>query len=714
MQQMNSELKFLIVERHDEEKETFIDEKVHMTSKYYTLSNGKQCIGGIMTTDREKIFKDSLFNSFTGCYISVSVSLGSSFEQINLNQDLHKSEFKYHNVEADCPNVSDQCEIKNSLYPSYIKFELEPRNFVDSENFALSFSSLSHNGVLLYRVQDDNQLLLKLNDGSLTLTVYEPSNSFSIKSQSKNLNDNNLHHVLISIQDNKIGLYVDNLLQSSRPIQPLSVSNKNELYISGAPVDVRLPYENFPNFEGCLVQVIYNDRILDLSKAADKASNIKFSKCYRGSLRSNLDPTGFQNFPNQPVLSRYSQKIKKTDYLLNQECGLKPNYDTTMLRPIGLRFGLTKQSRMEVVENLPIKLSSFISFKFRTLESNGLMFYASDIHRKDFIAVWIQNGFINFAFDCGSGLMHIKTKRIYSDGRYHTLIVKRDMQLGTLTVADRTNTTILETTEDTSPGDMAFLNAIEPYYFGNLKQEDKTNLPQAQKDLISIEPFIGCMSDFNVGYKFLGNKVEQIDLMSCSNSHESGIFFSGKNEYASLNNELSLDEAFELSIDLKSRTKNGVLLYMGEKQIAENYFLLELVNGELELSFVLNGHKNMVKYTPNYSRNELCNASWVKLRLKKTEKGIISLDLRGSESNSGFSKNLSALNKKSSYLSTLYVGALPDPSLYSEISQTNQPYIGCIRDFELKKIKNGLISSQRNILLDMRLSSGLLTYCPLK
>ena len=714
MQQMNSELKFLIVERHDEEKETFIDEKVHVTSKYYTLSNGKQCIGGIMTTDREKIFKDSLFNSFTGCYISVSVSLGSSFEQINLNQDLHKSEFKYHNVEPDCPNVSDQCQIKNSLYPSYIKFELEPKNFVDSENFGISFSSLNHNGVLLYRIKDDNQLLLKLNDGSLVLTVYEPSNSFSIKSSAKNLNDNNLHHVLISIKDNKISLYVDNLLQSSRPIQPLSVSNKNKLYISGAPVDVRLPDENFPNFEGCLVQVIYNHQILDLSKAAEKASNIKFSKCYRGSFRSSLDPIGFQNFPKQPMLSRYSQKIKKTDYLLNQECGLKPNYDMTMLRPTGLRFGLTKESRMEVTENLPIKLSTFISFKFRTLESDGLMFYASDIHRKDFISVWLKSGYINFAFDCGSGLMHIKSKRIYSDGRYHTLVVKRDMQFGSLTVSDRTNTTILETIESTSPGNSAFLNAIEPYFFGNLIHEDKKNLPQAQKDLISTEPFIGCMSDFNVGYKLLGNKLEKIDLMSCSNSHESGIFFTGSNEYASLNNELSLDEAFQLSIDIKPRTKNGVLLYIGEKQMAENYFLLELVNGELELSLVLNGHKNMVKYIPNYSRNELCNASWIKLRLKKTEKGIISLDLRGSESNSSFRKNLSDLNSNSNGLSTLYVGALPEQRLYKEISQTNQPYIGCIRDFELKKIKNGLITSQRNVLLDMKLSSGLLTYCPLK
>ncbi|CAF0881627.1 unnamed protein product, partial [Brachionus calyciflorus] len=172
LQKSTPELKFSVVERLDQERETLIDEVVHNTNnKYYTLSNGKQCIGGMATTDREKIFKDNLFNSFTGCYVSVSVSLGTSFEELSLNDKLHKPGFKSHNVEPDCPS-----EI-NTL----------------NENLAVSFSSLGQNGVLFYRVQDNNKLLLRLKDGHLVLTVYETDNSFSLRSTTKNLNDNKLH-----------------------------------------------------------------------------------------------------------------------------------------------------------------------------------------------------------------------------------------------------------------------------------------------------------------------------------------------------------------------------------------------------------------------------------------------------------------------------------------------------------------------------------------
>ena len=154
---------------------------------------GKHCIGGMPTTNREKIFKDDSFNSFTGCFVYVSVSDNWVFKQIKLNEDLHKSEFKSHNVEADCPTFSDQCEVKKSQYPVYIKFDLNNNQNPMSENIAMSFSSISQNGVLFYRVQDNNQILLRLKNSALILTVYETSNSFSIRSTTKNLNDNKLH-----------------------------------------------------------------------------------------------------------------------------------------------------------------------------------------------------------------------------------------------------------------------------------------------------------------------------------------------------------------------------------------------------------------------------------------------------------------------------------------------------------------------------------------
>lgn len=176
------------------------------------------------------------------------------------------------------------------------------------------------------------------------------------------------------------------------------------------------------------------------------------------------------------------------------------------MRAVGLRFGLSKNSRLEIQDSFPIAISTFVSFKFRTLQPDGLMFYASDASTySDFIAVWLQDGYVNYAFDCGSGFMHLKSKRVYNDGRYHTVTLKRDKQLGVLVVSDRTNSTVLEQLESSAQGDSSSLTVSEPYYFGGLPETDKSLLPAAQTDLINLEPFIGCMSDFNIGNIYIHN-----------------------------------------------------------------------------------------------------------------------------------------------------------------------------------------------------------------
>ncbi len=391
------------------------------------------------------------------------------------------------------------------------------------------------------------------------------------------------------------------------------------------------------------------------------------------------------------------------------------------MKPVGLRFGLTKDSRLEVNEEFPIKISTFVSFKFRTLQSDGLMFYASDAEQyTDFISIWLESGYVNFAFDCGSGFMHIKSKNQYSDGRYHTVTIKRDMQSGALIISDRTNTTIIETIESRSSGEASSLSVVEPYYFGNIPDVEKSQLSSIQSDLIVTEPFVGCMSDFNIAYRPLKNNLERKDLMNCSNNHESGIFFPGKTEksYASLNDFLSLKEPFEMSFEIKSRTKNGVILFIGSSNVNEesksNFGLLELVDGELIYKLVLDNQENIVRYMPERARNELCNSSWIRIKIKNTEKGQISLELKGVESTSSFSSDLSKLTSKLSTNSTsIYLGSLPRKELYTEMSQSNEQYIGCVRDLSVRRNRSNL-NEINKILLDMNLESGVLSYCPLK
>jgi hypothetical protein len=65
-----------------------------------------------------------------------------------------------------------------------------------------------------------------------------------------------------------------------------------------------------------------------------------------------------------------------------------------------------------------------------------------DLRFEKYIAIWLKDGYLNYAFDTGSSFTHIVSKKQYNDGRYHTLIATRSSLEGTLRILDKTNTTV--------------------------------------------------------------------------------------------------------------------------------------------------------------------------------------------------------------------------------------------------------------------------------
>jgi hypothetical protein len=293
------------------------------------------------------------------------------------------------------------------------------------------------------------------------LSLYSSTDSsFSIRStpSKPQLNDNKLHNVFVTRREGSIELRVDNdqdvvtAAVNADPADNLPVSTSN-LFVAGVLETYRSSLltgaEAYTNFEGCIVQVLYNNRRLDLSQTVARSQpTVKAVKCYKAQARSPmLNMPGYKELVNTVFVNRYSQIVKShkiDNTLAEEECTLSKDYDVSQLKPVGLRFGLSKHSRLEVNEDFPVKITTFVSFKFRTLQSDGLMFYAADAQFEDFMAVWLEDGHVNYAFDCGSGLMHIKSKRVYGDGRYHTLTIRRDRQQGILLISDRTNTSVVE------------------------------------------------------------------------------------------------------------------------------------------------------------------------------------------------------------------------------------------------------------------------------
>ena len=567
---------------------------------------------------------------------------------------------------------------------------------------------------------------MQLKDGKLVLTVHEDNqSSYELTASNKQYSDNNLHIVYIIKQAEKLLLKVDDELigESSQITDFTAEINSNLLYIAGIPDDSRKS-SVMDNFEGCITQLVYNNVNLKFKDAVSRSSEgLSFSNCFQVKLKSAVlaipeYKKSSSALSNKKMISFYSQQKNAVNKaaavsLKNDECLLSKEFDTSQqMRSVGIRFGLTKNSRLEVHDSYPIKISTSISFKFRTLQSDGLLFYASDAQFSNFLAIWLQEGAVNYAYDLGSGLMHIKTQMKFNDGKYHSLNATRDMQSCILIMSDRSGQRIVETLEGKSLGSANSLSVVEPYYFGGMPDNDKHNLPPSQVDLIVTEPFIGCMSDLTIAHKQLRNRLQKIELMSCSNNHESGTFFTGNSltSHASLPNYLSLSDAYEIAFEFKSRTKNGVVLYIGSPDVEnKNYALLELVNGELIYKLNLEGQENVARFTPEVSRNELCNSNWFRIKIKKELNGHVSMQLKGVEMASSFEEPVKTV--LSSDMNSIFVGALPVRSRYAEITQTSEAFIGCIRDMSIKKSNNNYLTKA---LLEMNMEDGVLSYCPLK
>lgn len=66
------------------------------------------------------------------------------------------------------------------------------------------------------------------------------------------------------------------------------------------------------------------------------------------------------------------------------------------------------------------------SVEFRTTEENGVIFMAACPWKKDFFALFLKDGELSFAFNCGSGTAYLSTGKLtLNDGIWHSVNVVR-------------------------------------------------------------------------------------------------------------------------------------------------------------------------------------------------------------------------------------------------------------------------------------------------
>lgn len=78
-------------------------------------------------------------------------------------------------------------------------------------------------------------------------------------------------------------------------------------------------------------------------------------------------------------------------------CKLPIDPDIDVGFEAGYRFGTAGDSRVEYT-HIPSKIKRHyeIAFQFKTAEPNGVLFYAASARHRDFIALYLVNGYVSF------------------------------------------------------------------------------------------------------------------------------------------------------------------------------------------------------------------------------------------------------------------------------------------------------------------------------
>ena len=473
-------------------------------------------------------------------------------------------------------------------------------------------------------------------------------------------------------------------------------------------------------------------------------------------VRDVSSPLGDAFRPSSSESSSASSGVRKT----GDECALGKEYAIGSSRPIGVRLGLTRQSRLEVaLEHRGSHSLSFVTFKFRTVQPDGVLLAARG--SVDYLLVWLRDGRVHYAHDGSASSaaairMH-SSRDTYADGRFHTLTLqlskstnnnnnKNNANKATLRVslrlADAENVTLSEppvvaetsVSSSSSSGDASPLRLRSPVLLGNLAEWASSWWSEATNSSERPAPFAGCMSHMRVQHAPLTTRNTRIvDAANCTSSQESGLFFTGEalTSYARLDSTLhgiSLADTLNVQFDMRARTKNGVLLYIGtsaENNI--NYALLELVNGSLVFKLVVDGYERQVTYDPastSTSTSSLCSGRWTRVRLHKDRaNSYMSLTVQGDDgeaaatSEQRFGEQLSALIRKAqANANVVYIGALPARALYAEISASSEPFVGCVRHMSVSVSAKTATHTRRFLLFDAvkSESGGVLNYCPSK
>ncbi|GFR20054.1 basement membrane-specific heparan sulfate proteoglycan core protein [Trichonephila clavata] len=149
-------------------------------------------------------------------------------------------------------------------------------------------------------------------------------------------------------------------------------------------------------------------------------------------------------------------------------------------------------SKLEAYSRLAIEL------EIRTLANDGIILYNGQTAsgKGDYVSLAIKDGYVEFKYDLGSGVVVLRSSQKLQIGRFHRIIAKRYQRDGMLSVDGQDETT------GHSKGPKNFLDLGEHLYIGFVPG----SVEQIFDNIGISTGFNGCIRHFKIGRQYIDLK----------------------------------------------------------------------------------------------------------------------------------------------------------------------------------------------------------------
>ncbi|XP_021350179.1 laminin subunit alpha-like isoform X1 [Mizuhopecten yessoensis] len=537
-------------------------------------------------------------------------------------------------------------------------------------NFDVTFrmKTVSNSSLLMY-TSDNNQntvFSVSTSMGKIIVTADPGGDLTRLESKVKTYNDGNWHYISIMKMGRKLMMNIDDKEIIENPTQSLEeeIITQRPIFFGGT--DFSVPESSVgatAPFFGCISDITINGKFKNF--ASIQSQNIRavtLGDC------SESQPSGPVVLP--PVVTPKTGPPEPTTPTAVRQCALSTDVDISPQQGAvsGKLFGTFTESREEyalVPASMTVRFTLLIEFK--TTSTTGVLFYASDSRHRDFVGVYMLNGKIGAAFNCGTGTGRILSFRAYNDGQWHTMKFARNLKRGELEIDGEKNGVA------TSSGFTRSLNEKPPYYLGGLPMEVAK---KASKNLEGASTsFQGCVRNLMVNDRNFSNPQLEFQVQPCSTNLEQGSYFYSNGGYVQLTQEkfvVGLD--LEFSVEIRPRNLTGVILSV--HSTGSDFMALQMKDGEIIFSADNGGGIITTKYTPP-TNNLLCNGEWHTISAVKAKSTLLmTVDGQMIRPVSGKAGSSSADTTE-----PLFVGGVPDLGRRGLVADGS--YLGCIRNLAI-------------------------------